>query len=268
MCPRQKIYEVLDSLIEKGIRPGHPGEDETLLCCRTVARDPELSRAPWRSGAAGTGGTGAVCRLACRRSDSRVLGRPRRPRNAGLSPDRQRAVTDRGPVPAHAFRGTVRVLGVLSSPYAVDPLDEQLVKQARLRGVTCRLLYETGTMDDEHKQRMEEYKGIGVEVYSAPSLPMKLGRVRWPSGNDRAARSGNYEAIMDGAHVRSSRIRRGHARHVRRSLAAGCRSSIAHCASDRLNPLSYGRGARGSDGAPHKSPEMFRLTFAVLKHFK
>jgi hypothetical protein len=56
----------------------------------------------------------------------------------------------------------------------VDPLDEQLVKQARLRGVTCRLLYEAGTVDEEHKQRMDEYRAIGVEVYSTPALPMKL----------------------------------------------------------------------------------------------
>jgi hypothetical protein len=59
-------------------------------------------------------------------------------------------------------------------PYAVDPLDEQLVKQARLRGVSCRLLFESGTVDDVHQQRMDEYKAIGVEVCSAPALPMKL----------------------------------------------------------------------------------------------
>ena len=29
-------------------------------------------------------------------------------------------------------------------PYAVDPLDEKLVKHARLSGVTCRLLLEAG----------------------------------------------------------------------------------------------------------------------------
>jgi hypothetical protein len=59
-------------------------------------------------------------------------------------------------------------------PYAVDPLDEQLVRQARLRGVSCRLLFEMGTMDEDHRQRIEEYRSIGVEVYNAPSVPMKL----------------------------------------------------------------------------------------------
>lgn len=56
----------------------------------------------------------------------------------------------------------------------MDPLNEQLVKQARLRGVNCRLLVEDETVDGEHEQRMEEYQAIGVEVCRAPSLPMKL----------------------------------------------------------------------------------------------
>jgi hypothetical protein len=59
-------------------------------------------------------------------------------------------------------------------PYAVDPLDEQLVKQARQRGVTCRLLIESGTLDDAHRQRLEDYATAGVEIGQAQSLPMKL----------------------------------------------------------------------------------------------
>ncbi len=59
-------------------------------------------------------------------------------------------------------------------PYAVDPLDEQLVKQARLRGVCCRLLLEAGSLDEEHRQRLTEYRAAGVEVRQVDSLPMKL----------------------------------------------------------------------------------------------
>jgi sugar-specific transcriptional regulator TrmB len=59
-------------------------------------------------------------------------------------------------------------------PYAVDPLDEQLVKKARLRGVTCRLLIESGTLDAAHRQRLDEYAGAGVEIGQIDSLPMKL----------------------------------------------------------------------------------------------
>jgi len=59
-------------------------------------------------------------------------------------------------------------------PYAVDPLDEMLVKQAVSNGVACRLLLESTTLDDEHRQRLNEYVSAGVEVRMADSLPMKL----------------------------------------------------------------------------------------------
>ena len=59
-------------------------------------------------------------------------------------------------------------------PYAVDPLDEKLVRQARSKGVSCRLLIETGTLDDHHRQRLAEYAAAGVEIRQASSLPLKL----------------------------------------------------------------------------------------------
>ena len=54
-------------------------------------------------------------------------------------------------------------------PYAVDPLDEQLVKQARQRGVTCRLLIEAGTLDDAHRQRLEDYAVGGRGDWHRPT---------------------------------------------------------------------------------------------------
>jgi hypothetical protein len=59
-------------------------------------------------------------------------------------------------------------------PYAVDPLDEMLVKQARGKGIRCRLLIESGTLDDHHRQRLVEYAAAGVEIRQASSLPLKL----------------------------------------------------------------------------------------------
>jgi hypothetical protein len=59
-------------------------------------------------------------------------------------------------------------------PYAVDPLDEKLVKQAGSGGIACRLLLESGSLDEEHRQRLSEYVTAGVEVRIADSLPMKL----------------------------------------------------------------------------------------------
>jgi hypothetical protein len=59
-------------------------------------------------------------------------------------------------------------------PYAVDPLDEKLVKQAGMGGVACRLLLEAASLDEEHRQRLSDYMAAGVEVKVADSLPMKL----------------------------------------------------------------------------------------------
>jgi hypothetical protein len=59
-------------------------------------------------------------------------------------------------------------------PYAVDPLNDDLVREARKRGVRCRLLIEVGTLDDEHRRRLMEFMDIGVEVSQVPSLPLKL----------------------------------------------------------------------------------------------
>ncbi len=59
-------------------------------------------------------------------------------------------------------------------PYAVDPLDEQLVRQARTAGVTCRLLLESAALDATYRQRLSEYVAAGVEVRQTESLPMKL----------------------------------------------------------------------------------------------
>ncbi len=64
-------------------------------------------------------------------------------------------------------------------PYAVDPLDERLVKQARLNGVSCRLLLEAGrpeqeVFDGNYRQRLLDYAAAGVEIRQATSLPLKL----------------------------------------------------------------------------------------------
>src|SRR6476661_2789028 len=172
--PRQKIYEVLDSLVEKGF--AQVVQEKTKLFS---AVEPSLAV------------PGFLARQ--RQSMEQELTDQSRAASAVIDDlsaaysggqggrgtlDFLRIVTE----PAQTAAEYRRMLSEVTSdyvefsrpPYAVDPLDEQLVKQARLRGVTCRLLYETGAMDEEHKQRMEEYKAIGVEVFSAPSLPMKL----------------------------------------------------------------------------------------------
>jgi sugar-specific transcriptional regulator TrmB len=172
--PRQKIYEVLDSLIEKGF--AQVVQEKTKLFS---AVEPSL----------------AIPSYLARRSEAmqKELGEQAR-FAGGLVEDLKLAYSE-----GQGGRGTLDYLRIVSEPsqtaaqyrrmlsevqqeylefsrppYAVDPLDEQLVKQARLRGVRCRLLFESGSLDDAHRQQLEEYKSIGVEVCSAAALPMKL----------------------------------------------------------------------------------------------
>jgi DNA-binding MarR family transcriptional regulator len=172
--PRQKVYEVLDSLLEKGfaqvvqdrtklfsaVEPGLaiPG----YLTRRRQALDQELADNR-RDGAAltgelkalyseGQGGRGTLDYL-------RIVSEP-----AQTAAEYRRMLAD------------VRTdyLEFSRPPYAVDPLKEQLVKQAAANRVRCRILLEAATLDEEHRQRLADYAAAGVEVRVADSLPMKL----------------------------------------------------------------------------------------------
>lgn len=172
--PRQKIYEVLDSLVEKGF--AHVVQEKTKLFS---AVEPSL----------------AIPGYLTRRAQSLEQELTEHSRSAdGLIEDLKVAYSE-----GQGGRGTLDFLRIVSDPtqtasqyrrmiaevqseylefsrppYAVDPLDEKLVKQARLRGVSCRLLLENGNMDDGHRQRLEEYSALGVEIRQVPSLSMKL----------------------------------------------------------------------------------------------
>jgi sugar-specific transcriptional regulator TrmB len=172
--PRQKIYEVLDSLVEKGF--AQVVQEKTKLFS---AVEPSL----------------AVPSFLVRRVQTLQRELTDQTRMAdGLVNDLAGAYSE-----GRGERGTLDYLRIVGDteqtavqyrkmlsdvrteylefsrpPYAVDPLDEQLVKQARQRGVTCRLLIESGTLDDAHRQRLEDYAAAGVEIGQAASLPMKL----------------------------------------------------------------------------------------------
>jgi sugar-specific transcriptional regulator TrmB len=172
--PRQKIYEVLDSLVEKGF--AQVVQEKTKLFS---AVEPSL----------------AVPSYLVRRVQTLQRELTDQTRMAdGLVRDLAAAYSE-----GRGERGTLDYLRIVSDteqtavqyrkmlsdvraeylefsrpPYAVDPLDEQLVKQARQRGVSCRLLIESGTLDDAHRQRLEDYAAAGVEIGQAESLPMKL----------------------------------------------------------------------------------------------
>lgn len=172
--PRQKIYEVLDSLVEKGFAqvvqektklfsavepslaiPGYLGRKRQTLEQELM----DNSRA----------GSGLIDDLKALYSEGQ---------GGRGTLDFLRIVTE----PTQTAAEYRRMLGEVKReylefsrpPYAVDPLEEKLVKQAGSAGVACRLLLEAPTLEDGHRQRLSEYMNAGVEVRLADSLPMKL----------------------------------------------------------------------------------------------
>lgn len=172
--PRQKIYEVLDSLVEKGF--AQVVQEKTKLFS---AVEPGLAIPAYLAGKRKliehelTEQSRAAAGLIEDLSESYSEGRGERG-----TLDYLRIVSEPAQTAVQYRRMLAEVqteyLEFSRPPYAVDPLDEQLVKQARLRGVCCRLLLEAGTLDDDHRQRLEEYQQAGVEIRTAESLPMKL----------------------------------------------------------------------------------------------
>jgi hypothetical protein len=172
--PRQKIYEVLDSLVEKGF--AQVVQERTKLFS---AVEPSLalpaymaSKRQFLEQELTDHGRASVALI----DDLKSVYSEGQGGRGTL--DFLRIVSD----PAQTAAEYRRMLSEVRSdymefsrpPYAVDPLDERLVKQARLSGVTCRLLLEAGTLDDTHRQRLQEYAAEGVEVRQADALPMKL----------------------------------------------------------------------------------------------
>ena len=93
-----------------------------------------------------------------------------------------RIVSDPGQIAAHYRRMlgevTREYVEFVGPPYAVDPLEDRLVGQARARGVNCQILVaasETFSGNDENvAERLEGYRRQGAEVRTLPVLPMKL----------------------------------------------------------------------------------------------
>jgi HTH-type transcriptional regulator, sugar sensing transcriptional regulator len=172
--PRQKIYEVLDSLVEKGFAQVvqektklFSAVEPTLAIPAYMARKRQLVNQELMD--QGRAGEALIKDLKSVYSEGR---------GGRGTLDFLRIVSDPSQTAAEYRRMLSEVrseyLEFSRPPYAVDPLDEQLVKQARISGVSCRLLLQTGTLDDAHRQRLGDYAAAGVEVRQVDSLPMKL----------------------------------------------------------------------------------------------
>ncbi len=172
--PRQKIYEVLDSLVEKGF--AQVVQEKTKLFS---AVEPALAIPAY---------------LQRQKEDQeRLLNEQKRHAQTLVHElrsayaegqvgrgtlDYLRIVSDPAQIAVHyrSMLGAVEreFLEFSRPPYAVDPLDEQLVKQAAGRGVACRILLEPEALDQVHQQRLVEYASFDVQVRFISNLPMKM----------------------------------------------------------------------------------------------
>lgn len=172
--PRQKIYEVLDSLVEKGF--AQVVQEKTKLFS---AVEPSLAVPNYMSRRAQVleRELEEQSRLAFSLVDDLKAAYSEGQGGRGTL-DFLRIVSEPGQTAAQYCQMLVEVeqeyLEFSRPPYAVDPLEEQMVRQAAARGVVCRLLFETGSLDADYRRRMAEHASAGVEVREIASLPLKL----------------------------------------------------------------------------------------------
>lgn len=176
--PRQKIYEVLDSLVEKGF--AQVIQEKTKLFS---AVEPEVAISHYLARRTRTleRELQEQSKLAFGLVDDLNLAYSEGQEGRGTL-DPLRIVADPGQIAAHYRRMlsdvTCDYVEFAGPPFAVDPLEDQLVAQARARGVSCQILAAThsgeGEPQDALLQRIEGYRRQGADVRTLPVLPMKL----------------------------------------------------------------------------------------------
>ncbi len=173
--PRQKIYEVLECLVEKGFarvvlertklfsavepdlalpafldRKRRLAEQELAQATQCSSKLVEDLKAAYSGG---VGGRGALEFLHIIAEPAQSAAQYRR------------------------LLGEVKgeYLEFSRSPYAVGVLDEELVRQAGLRGVSCRVLVDPAALDARRIRRLQvALASAGVQVRLAAPLPLKL----------------------------------------------------------------------------------------------
>ena len=218
--PRQKIYEVLDSLVEKGF--AQVVQEKTKLFS---AVEPSLAIPGYLSrkrqvleqeltdnGRAG----GALI------DDLKSLYSEGQGGRGTL--DFLRIVTEPAQTGAEYRRMLMEVkheyLEFSRPPYAVDPLDEKLVKQAGLSGVACRLLLESASLDTAPPAAAGGIRGERSPGASGGFAAHETRGVRRAERDAGAAGPGDHAPHVDRRRVPSRRDGRGDESAVRGALAA------------------------------------------------
>jgi sugar-specific transcriptional regulator TrmB len=172
--PRQKIYEVLDSLCEKGF--AQVIQDRTKLFS---AVEPGLAIPNYISR------RHEQVRIEQAEQDHAAevlvddLSRAYSQGQEGKGTlDYLRIISEPGQTGAHYRKLIIAAqseyLEFSRPPYAVDPVGEHLVKEASSRGVRCRLLLESSHLDAERTRALADLAAAGIELRRIDSLPMKL----------------------------------------------------------------------------------------------
>lgn len=180
--PRQKIYEVLDSLLEKGFAEVLQEKTKSFSAVEPAVAIPAyLSRKEREY-------TEQIQEQ--KMQAARVVQAIESLCSKGITEranlDYLRIINEAAQTASH-YREMLEgarqeYLEFARPPYAVDPLDEMLVRQACARGVRIRLLIEPQQAAVEHdremaahyRARLVEYEAEGVEIREATELPMKL----------------------------------------------------------------------------------------------
>jgi sugar-specific transcriptional regulator TrmB len=173
--PRQKIYEVLDSLAEKGF--ARVVQEKTKLFS---AVEPSLAIPGY---------------LARKRQHAEHEMVEQTRLATGLMEDLAAAYSE-----SQEERGTLDYLHIVGEPtqsatlyrrmiaeakseylefsrppFAVDPIESvEAVKEACQRGVSCRLLADPSILDDTRMARLKECAAAGVQVRQVTLVPLKL----------------------------------------------------------------------------------------------
>lgn len=172
--PRQKIYEVLDSLVEKGF--AQVVQEKTKLFS---AVDPSLAIPGYlaRRSRALQNELTEQARLASGLiEDLRAAYQEGQGGNGTL--DFLSLVNDPTQTALHYRRmlsgSSQRYDEFSRPPFAVDPLHEELVKDTAQRGVACRLLIEENGDLDGQRQALTYYEEHGIQIRFSERLPLKL----------------------------------------------------------------------------------------------
>lgn len=172
--PRQKIYEVLGSLVEKGFAQVVHGKAKLFS-----AVEPELALQGYLTRRRETLDREFSDRQRQAEDLARELHSVYVDGNQDRGPlDYLRIVNEPGQIAEEyrrlLARSTIEYLEFSRRPYAVDPAAEPRVKEAVARGTECRLIFEERDVSSDHKKTLRALAKAGAEVRVAEELPLKL----------------------------------------------------------------------------------------------